>query len=94
MMREVSNRCVACGFGFLYGPVFTDFITIIHQHSFRRTYNFEYRLYARMFGHETDTPWPEDVSLADCDSMFLGCVVDPNMKCPRCGQFAFADRAT
>jgi hypothetical protein len=94
MAREVSNRCVACGFGFFYGPVFTDFITIIHQHGFRRTYKFDYRLYAKMFGHETHTPWPADVGIGDCDSMFLGCVIDADMKCPKCGQFAFPDRAS
>jgi hypothetical protein len=93
MARDVSDRCTTCGLGFLYGPVFTDFIEIIGQRGLRRTHNFEYRFYARMFGHDINTRWPSDVTLADCDSIFLGCVVDSDMKCPKCGHFAFAEGA-
>jgi hypothetical protein len=94
MEREVSNRCVNCGFGFLFGPVFTDFIGIIRRQGFHRTYNFDYRLYSTMFGYQSEHEWPREVAFADCDSMFLGCVVDPNLKCPRCGAFAFPERST
>jgi hypothetical protein len=93
MDREVSNRCVNCGFGFLIGPVLTDFISIIRDHGFQSVYNFDYKLYAKMFGHESEREQPTEHELQDCDSMFLGCVVDPNMKCPKCGAFAFAERS-
>ena len=93
MDRQVSNRCVNCGFGFVFGPVFTDFIGIIRRHGFQRTYNFDYRLYSRMFGHNDERDWQREVALSDCDSIFLGCVVDLNMKCPMCGAFAFAERS-
>jgi hypothetical protein len=94
MSRYPSNRCVNCGFGFLFGPVFTDFMTIIKKHGFRRTYDFDYRLYTQMFGQEYDPPWPTEVSFDDCDSVFLGCLVDSKMKCPKCGQFAFAEESS
>jgi hypothetical protein len=46
-----------------------------------------------MFGHPLDPSWPRGVTLADCDSMFLGCVIDSNMRCPKCGAFAFPERS-
>jgi hypothetical protein len=93
MGRQVSNHCVGCGFGFLYGPIFTDFLAIAREHGFRRTYGLDYRFCAKMFGHQEDSWWPEGVTLADCDSMFLGCVVDPDMRCPKCGAYAFPERS-
>ena len=95
MERDVSNRCVECGYGFLFGPVFSDFVGIIRSNGFRRVYNFDYqsyRVYCEMFGHSRDDEWPKDVTLTESDSMFLDCVVDPDMKCPRCGTYAFSER--
>lgn len=93
MGREVSNRCTECGFGFLYGPIFTDFIAIARKHGFQRTYGMDYRLCAKLFGYQEEPCWPEGVTLSDCDSMFLGCLVDPDMRCPRCGAFAFPEQS-
>ena len=56
------------------------------------TYGFNYKLYVMMFGHEDSGNWPKERPLAECDSMFLGCLVDPDMKCPKCGEFAFPER--
>lgn len=89
MGREISDHCVNCGVAFVMGPFLADYISKLRERGLRRTLDFDYRIYERMFGHEHSPEWPSDVTVADCDSIFLGCVVDPEILCPRCGRPAF-----
>jgi hypothetical protein len=78
----------------LYGPVFTDFIGLMQTLGFQKTFNFDRdmrTIYCNMFGHSYVDDTETEPALADCDSIFLGCVIDSNMKCPRCGGFAFVE---
>jgi hypothetical protein len=87
--REISNSCASCGVAFAMGPLFRDYISRLRERGLRRTLNFDYRFYERLCGHEPSPEWPSQVSAADCDSIFLGDVIDPEMRCPKCGGYAF-----
>jgi len=89
MSSNLSDRCASCGVAFVIGAFFTDFIADFWKRGLRRTLDFDYRLYERLFDHEHSTEWPSHVSPADCDSIFLGDVIDSEMRCPKCGGFAF-----
>jgi hypothetical protein len=94
MARQVSDCCASCGVAFVIGPVFVDYISALRGRGLRRALDFDYQLYSRMFGHEGAEGWPTYVTLEDCDSVFLGDVIDPEMRCPKCGGLAFVEEGT
>jgi hypothetical protein len=89
MGRELSDHCASCGVAFVIGPLFVDYIAEFRKRGLRRTLDFDYRFYERLFDHEHSTEWPSDVSAADCDSIYLGDLIDSETHCPKCGGFAF-----
>jgi hypothetical protein len=91
MPRQIRDRCASCGISFVIGTFFADYIAYLKQRGLRRTLNFDYNLYGSMFGHGGGANWPTDVTVADCDSIFVGSPVDTEMRCPKCGEFAFAE---
>jgi hypothetical protein len=90
MAQQVTDHCVNCGLGFIIGPIFVDYISQLRRRGLVRTLNFDYKFYCLMFGHEDVENWPNEITLADCDSIFLGDLIDPAMVCPKCGAVAFA----
>jgi hypothetical protein len=91
MAREVQDYCSSCGVGFVIGPLFVDYISQLRRRGLHRTLGFDYRFYSLMFGYDDVESWPSDVTLADCDSIFLGDLIDPDMECPKCKSFAFME---
>jgi hypothetical protein len=76
---------------FVIGPCFVDYIDEVQRRGLRRTLDLDYRFYCALFGYGDVDAWPHNVALEDCDSIFLGDVIDPDMRCPKCGHFAFAE---
>jgi outer membrane lipoprotein-sorting protein len=95
MARQVSDHCSSCGLAFIIGPLWVDYIEQLQKRGLRRTLNFDYRFYNLLFEHAPHWGPDEIVTLADCDSVFLGDIIDPEMKkCPKCGASAFLEVAT
>ena len=89
MRRGLSDHCVRCKLPFVIGPLFVDYIPQLRQRGLRSTLHFDYRLYEDWYGHPRSDEWPAQVTLANCDSVYLGDVIDSAMRCPKCGGFAF-----
>lgn len=89
MTRHVSDHCSSCGLAFVIGPLWADYISELQQRGLHRTLDFDYRFYNLLFRHVP--PWgPEGaVTQADYDSIFLGDIINPEMKYPKCGASAF-----
>src|SRR5262245_57659388 len=94
MSREMADRCANCGVAFVIGPIFVDYIDKLRKRGLRRTFEFDYRFYCEMFGHEDVECLRSVVDLSDCDSVFLGDLIDTEMTCPKCGDMAFADASS
>jgi hypothetical protein len=90
--RQVEMQCTSCGMAFVFGPIFWDFIRDLRKCRLRRTLDFDYDFYCGAFAGDEGFEVPDDeITLTNCDSIFLGCLVDPDMRCPKCGEFAFAE---
>ena len=92
MSRAIDDHCRNCKLAFVMGPLFWDYVAEVRGRGLRRTLGLDYQLYERWFGHEPAGDWPTVVSIDDCDSVYLGDVIDPDLSCPRCGEFAFGQR--
>jgi hypothetical protein len=73
------------------GPENVDYIEELRRRGLRRTLDFDYAECCKRFGHpESDIP-DEEVTSDNCDSLFLGRLIDVDMRCPKCGEYAFAE---
>ena len=63
----------------------------MRQRGLRATLYFEYGMYEDWFGHAHSDELQAEVTLANCDSIYLGDVIDSEMRCPKCGGFAFPE---
>jgi len=91
MRRIVSDRCAGCGLPFVMGREDVDFIKELKRRDLQRTLNFNYPSYIQRFEHTNVTPPEGEVTAENCDSIFLGEMIDIEMKCPKCGKYAFAE---
>ena len=91
MKHDPLEECVSCGVALVIGPFFHDYIAEFRRRGLRRTFGFEFhRGYEKLFGHEHSDDWGVDVTPENCDSVFVGCVIDRGKLCPRCGKRMFA----
>ena len=91
MRRIVSDRCSNCGLPLVIGPADVDYIKELQRRGLERTLRFDYVHYLDRFDHPEVQPPADEVTEENCDSLFLGELIDIDMKCPKCGGFAFAE---
>ncbi len=91
MARLVSDQCASCGIAFVIGPLWVDYIEQLKQRGLSRTLNFDYDFYNQLFAYVPKWGPVDDVTLGNCDSIFLGDLIDPDMQCPKCGGRAFTE---
>jgi hypothetical protein len=91
MRRIVSDRCASCGLPLVIGPKDVDYIKELQRRGLERTLRFDYLHYMECFDHSESACPKEEITSENCDSLFLGELIDIDMKCPKCGGFAFAE---
>jgi hypothetical protein len=89
MSRQVADHCVNCGIRFVIGPLWVDYIGQLKTRGLLRTLGFDYEFYNLLFANSPHWGPEGEVTLGNCDSVFLGDLIDPEMKCPKCGEQAF-----
>ncbi len=62
-----------------------DLFPAVWKQGLRRTLDFPYEWYVDDYGHPAAYKPVAPVTAADCDSVYLGSVLTPDLRCPRCG---------
>jgi predicted RNase H-like HicB family nuclease len=91
MARHACDRCASCGIPFVIVPLWEDYISKLQVRGLNRTLDFDYEFYNNLFAQERTWKPVDQVTMENCDSIFLGDVIDAEMKCPKCGKLAFLD---